>query len=318
MKKDEDSEHFDQFLREAMAVPGLPAAPRKRATDKTPSTLMLWPSLREGLKQRAQDEALLQALVKRMQQFPISSDEKENIVMSNTVSEILYGKGCTAQDRQDFLERYGCARSTLEALALIRGALQGPSDDKMRGIVEIGVGFGQWSRQLVDTYKVDIVAFDNMANLPLDPRIHHTKTDAYKRYFYQGKVRLGDDKIFQNAKLKEVYKIDGRALMIIFPDPSPMAIDCLEAYTSSSELNDLVIYVGEGRGGANASGAFFDELERVDESGEPVWELLDTCKLAPFGDKGFERLFIFKKRKCAQSDNVDDSDSNSSNSDVSD
>jgi len=36
-------------------------------------------------------------------------------------------------------------------------------------------------------------------------------------------------------------------------------------------------------------------LESVDDKGRAKWLLQETCKLSPFGDKGFERLFIFKK-----------------------
>jgi hypothetical protein len=272
--KDKDTLHFENYLHKA-----------DRTDDQT---MMLWPSLQAGLKQRAADEILLQTRIQELQKRS-SLDEKEKLVVSNTLSELLYGKGFTVEDRQVYLEKHGCVKATEEALKLVK------STSEKRGIVEIGVGFGQWARLLEDKYKLDIVVFDNMFSLPLDPRVHNTKTSGYAKYFYQGKVRFGDAQIFQNDQLKKLYQLDGRVLMIIFPDPGPMALECVQAYTRSHELNDTLIYVGEGRGGANGSAALFDELESVDDKGRAKWLLQETCKLSPFGDKGFERLFIFKK-----------------------
>lgn len=297
-KKDQDSSHFEKYFR-------------KHVLTKTGS-LMLWPSLEEGLKKRTLDEELIKTHLSKIQQGSILN-EQDKLALSNSLSEALYGKGITLQDRQNFLEKYGCVKATTEALDLINKTVtvnstsEGIVDTDIlhtdtqkyttekRGIVEIGIGFGQWARLLVDAYNVDIVAFDSMISLPLDPRVHTSKTDGYAQYFYQGKVRLGDATIFCKEELNKRYHLDGRVLMIIFPDPGPMAAECLEAYTASSDSNDTLIYVGEGRGGANGSSVFFDELESVDDRGVPKWQLQETCKLSPFGDKGFERFFVFKR-----------------------
>ena len=280
--KDRDACHFDKYLQNKCHV-----------NDDTCS-LMLWPSLQDGIKQRTKDEYELQNQIEQFKKQRNTLDDKGTIAMGNTLSEILYGKGFSVDDRQVYLEKYGCTKATPQALDIINKVVQ-QRGDKDRGIVEIGVGYGQWARLLVDTYKIDLVAFDNMNNLPLDPKIHNTKSKGYAQYFYQGKVRYGDEHIFQNEVLKQRYKLDGRVLMMIFPDPGAMAVDCLRSYANSSDKNDTVIYVGEGRGGANANSDFFDELEKVSKNGEAMWVLTHTCKLSPFGEKGFERLFVFSK-----------------------
>ena len=292
-QKDSDSSHFEKYLS-------------KQLEHSKDGSLMLWPSLEAGLKKRQLDEMLIQSHISKLQQGSII-DEKDKVALSNTLAEALYGKGITVHDRQLYLKKHGCVKATVEALDIIHKTTVNsaredclPADSqkpgcKKRGIVEIGIGFGQWARLLVDKYNIDIVAFDNMISLPLNPRVHTCKTDGYAQYFYQGKVRCGDATIFGKNQINRRYQLDGRILMIIFPDPGPMAIECLQAYIKSNECNDMFIYVGEGRGGANGNSAFFDELESVDDKGAPKWHLQETCKLNPFGEKGFERLFVFKK-----------------------
>jgi hypothetical protein len=290
--KDKDSYHFDQYILNS-----------NNKTSKNQS-LMLWPSLQEGLKQRAADEVLLHSYIQEMQHKTIK--DEDTTALSNSISEILYGKGFTVQDRQVYLEKHGCVQTTPQALAVVHRALQtlptaDTTSEELRGIVEIGVGFGQWARQLIDAYKIDIVAFDNMENLPLDPRVHHKQTKGYELYFYQDKVFFGDHHIFQNKQMQEVHRLNGRVLMMIFPDPGSMAVQSLVAYSESSDRNDMLIYVGEGRGGANGNDAFFDELDSVDAEGNSKWVLQETCKLSPFGQKGFERLFVFKRNSSSSS-----------------
>lgn len=99
----------------------------------------------------------------------------------------------------------------------------------------------------------------------------------------------GDERIFHPPDKAAARGLTGRALMIVFPDQGPMAMECLKSYVSSSPSNDLFIYVGEGRGGANGDEALFDWLE----SGE--WTLERALPLKPFGSKGFERFFVFRR-----------------------
>jgi len=71
-----------------------------------------------------------------------------------------------------------------------------------------------------------------------------------------------------------------------------MAIDALKMYTDAAPENDTLIYVGEGRGGANGDEALFDFLE----NGE--WALADVLEvLRPPGDKGCEKLYVLHKMR---------------------
>ena len=298
--RDKDADHFDSFISNdncaaTKCFSGEETDETDRAREgKMKRSLMLWPSLEEGLKQREKDEMVVRDLMDGLASGQVAG-EKEKLEMSQRLSSILYGEKYTIQDRQEFLEKHGCVQATSEILNLINDLTKTENSEKKRGIIEMGIGFGQWARQLVDLFNIDIVAFDNLTNLPLDPRTHNTRSDGYAKYFYQSKVRYGDASVFRNENLKKQYHIDGRILMLIFPDPNSMAIDCLTGYVESSKLNDTLIYVGEGRGGANANDNFFDELETVDTNGNPKWLLLETRKPNAFGEKGYERFFIFKK-----------------------
>ena len=65
-----------------------------------------------------------------------------------------------------------------------------------------------------------------------------------------------------------------------------MAMECLRVYTG-----DWLLYVGEGRGGVNASDEFFDTLEAG-------WSCERVIELRPFRGN-FEKLFIMRRKEQA-------------------
>lgn len=173
------------------------------------------------------------------------------------------------------------------------------------------VGYGQWARVLHDKHGLDVMAFDSMTNLPsITTNDNSTSSenllavDTMKNYVYSA-TQKGTEQILGRQVTDYTHpemNISKRALMIIYPDErSQMAHNSLVKYSNNDSLiwNDLFIYVGEGRNGANGTKEFFDLLEGVSERGKMYkWKLVYTCKLNPFGgynQKGFERLFIFKR-----------------------
>eukprot|EP00586_Coscinodiscus_wailesii_P016196 CAMPEP_0172513856 /NCGR_PEP_ID=MMETSP1066-20121228/256026_1 /TAXON_ID=671091 /ORGANISM="Coscinodiscus wailesii, Strain CCMP2513" /LENGTH=62 /DNA_ID=CAMNT_0013294299 /DNA_START=188 /DNA_END=372 /DNA_ORIENTATION=- len=62
-----------------------------------------------------------------------------------------------------------------------------------------------------------------------------------------------------------------------------MAVEAVKEYVNVDPArNDMVVYVGEGRGGANANDAFFEFLE-----GSGDWVLVHMSELEEkLGDKG--------------------------------
>ena len=143
-----------------------------------------------------------------------------------------------------------------------------------------------------------------MTNLPSLPNI--TTTDEEKNilnYIYPS-VQKGTERILDRQVTDYTHpemNLSKRALMLIYPNPNTqMAYNTLVKYSNNESLiwNDVFIYVGEGRNGANGTKEFFDVLEGINEKGKLYkWKLVYTCKLNPFGgpNKGFERLFIFKR-----------------------
>eukprot|EP00418_Pyrodinium_bahamense_P055203 CAMPEP_0179168408 /NCGR_PEP_ID=MMETSP0796-20121207/82838_1 /TAXON_ID=73915 /ORGANISM="Pyrodinium bahamense, Strain pbaha01" /LENGTH=84 /DNA_ID=CAMNT_0020871165 /DNA_START=1 /DNA_END=251 /DNA_ORIENTATION=+ len=62
-----------------------------------------------------------------------------------------------------------------------------------------------------------------------------------------GKVLRGHEDV--------VRRYGDRALLLVYPNPGPMAYNCLRNYSGNT-----LVYVGEGRGGVNGDDAFFDLL----------------------------------------------------------
>jgi hypothetical protein len=207
--------------------------------------------------------------------------------------EILYGPDTHPQQRQAFLQQYGCTGWTEEVIITLLEL--GAS----RGFVEIGAGNGQWARILTDRYLESeyfsqnpkktfefCLAYDNMSALPLNPEVYHERTQPYHRFFYPNVQPCNSiDNVLGQWKCR------GRVLLLVYPSPgNDMAADALKAYAEISPLNDTVVYVGEGRGGANANDAFFDCVE----SGE--WILAQMIPVRIFGSKGYEKLHVLKRK----------------------
>ncbi|CAE7481917.1 unnamed protein product, partial [Symbiodinium pilosum] len=74
----------------------------------------------------------------------------------------------------------------------------------------------------------------------------------------------------------------GRTLLLVYPPPGPMAIRCLTSYTG-----DVLLYVGEGRGGVNGDNAFFDALSMG-------WKLEETIELDALPGS-YEKLYLLRR-----------------------
>eukprot|EP00611_Tribonema_gayanum_P008829 TRINITY_DN1846_c0_g1_i1.p1 TRINITY_DN1846_c0_g1~~TRINITY_DN1846_c0_g1_i1.p1 ORF type:complete len:198 (-),score=82.38 TRINITY_DN1846_c0_g1_i1:355-948(-) len=166
---------------------------------------------------------------------------------------IAYGvtdDGARARYERDF----GCARWTEAALAA--AAAYSP-------LIEIGAGRGHWQRAL-SRADADVLAFDNGSTpqpLAALPPV--------------GKVAPGDESALS--------KHPDRTLLLVYPPPGDMALRCVRAYG-----DDVLVYVGEGRGGVNADGAFFAALE-------DGWQVERIITLDPFPEC-FERMFILRRK----------------------
>lgn len=247
------------------------------------------------LEKRQDDEMEMQNLVRGALQVRDPETLKE---LNQKCLELAYGKEVTLKSRQDFVHRHGCTAWTDEVLATLFEL------GKDRGLVEIGAGNGQWARALTEHYDKKIpavlkqakkkkkmfdfvLAYDDQSDLPLDQQIFNKQTKIHHTYFFH-QVQPCDPNNFSNT-LRQ-WECRGRMLMLIYPPPGSMALDAAQQYASASEeMNDTVIYVGEGRGGANANDDFFDYLE----SGG--WTLMNMMKVKSLGSKGYEHLYILKR-----------------------
>lgn len=73
----------------------------------------------------------------------------------------------------------------------------------------------------------------------------------------------------------------------MFPPDNDMAEQALDAYKG-----DWLVYVGEGRGGPNATPAFMDKVEAE-------WDCVHVEQLPTF-PRCYERLLVFRRRGASQ------------------
>jgi hypothetical protein len=205
--------------------------------------------------------------------------------------ETLYGLGVTPQARTDFLARYGCTAFTDHILTTLVELGRG------RGFVELGAGHGQWARALTaravqvldstDRPHDFCLAYDNASRLPLNPRIYHANTQAHVAYFGRVLPTGGVDP----AVVLTPWVTRGRVLLLVYPPPDgSLAVDALRAYQGLGDMNDTLVYVGEGRGGATATPAFWEALAARGE-----WMLCQILPAQSCGSKADDKVFIFRR-----------------------
>jgi len=276
--------------------------------------IFTYPELKRGLARRQKDEKKVKQILSspKVREARANNDQVQMNNILKEMNTVVYGKGITPQMREDFLIQYGCTGYTNEILEYLVDKFSS------RGLIEVGTGNGQWARALTDYYTIKqkqqspntstktfefVKAYDNMEQLPLSPKIYHKQTLPANKYFY--------DKVQRSTHIDSVQKnARGRVLLLVYPPPGPMALETVEAYVNASpgyrgsQQNDTVIYVGEGRGGANANDAFFDYLlgcngatqENNDDTKKSGWVLEKVMNVnkSP-GGKGYEKMFIFRR-----------------------
>ena len=279
--------------------------------------LFSYPDMKRGIARRRNDEEKIKQILSSPEVMAArqNNDQAAMNTILQQMNSVAYGKGVTAQMREDFLMQYGCTGYTESIVQYL------VDEFGSRGIVEVGAGNGQWARALSDHYNAKqpelnnnnntpkawdvVLASDNMKQLPLSLKVYHKYTVPSKKYFF--------DKVQRSSHIDAVQKSRGRALLLVYPPPGPMALQTVLAYLKASPdyhnakyKNDTVVYVGEGRGGANADESFFDYFlsrNTTDNNGgdkeeeEPQWILekvmdVHTCP----GGKGYEKMFVFQRK----------------------
>lgn len=258
-----------------------------------------YPEMKTGIRQRARDEAKLRSLQTEAIGARASGDTQRINAVFEKISSIAYGAGVKPQDREDFLVKYGCTGWTDDILSYLIPL------GKDRGFAEMGAGNGQWARAIQDKHKElcasgniipanrtksfeFILPYDDMSELPLSPQVYHRHTAPVLEHFHKN--------VQKSSHVEAIRKWEtrGRVLLLVYPPPGPMAIESVQAYVDVyAEGNDTVVYVGEGRGGANANDEFFDYFCL---DGAWVIENVMAVKPSP-GGKGHEKCFVLRRVK---------------------
>ena len=145
-----------------------------------------------------------------------------------------------------------------------------------------------------------VQAYDNMKELPLSPQIYHSKTIPAHKHFYPNVKHCTS-----HTDVVQGYASRGRVLLLVFPPPGPMARETIQAYINAHKEDDTVVYVGEGKGGANGDDELFDYLlgkvgasDEQSGGGAVKWELLKIMyvRVCP-GGKGYEKMFVFRRSR---------------------
>jgi hypothetical protein len=98
--------------------------------------------------------------------------------------------------------------------------------------------------------------YDEMSELPLRrPNLQRSDAQPYNDYF-NSQVR----KSHIVESVLQQWQCRSRVLLLVFPPLGDMVYNAATSYVDVSPpvCNDTIVYVGEGRGGANADDAFFD------------------------------------------------------------
>ncbi|CAE7394402.1 unnamed protein product [Symbiodinium natans] len=122
-------------------------------------------------------------------------------------------------------------------------------------LVEVGAGEGQWQSEL-RRRGADVTAFDD-----------HSSPSRFGEGAKTSRLAVGGADVQQADAEEAMRRSQGRTLLLVYPPPGPMAMRCLARYAG-----DALLYVGEGRGGVNADGPFFDALS-------VGWKLEETVEL---------------------------------------
>lgn len=196
-----------------------------------------------------------------MRSFQITRDELDeqmasfNDEVELSTHRIIYGGINPPDARRKYEAEYGNCRYTPKAIETIK---------ELSPLVEINAGTGHWQRAL-SSAGVTVVAFDRWAaNKDVPPSMSPV-----------GDVLPGDERSIRQHRDK--------TLLLVYPPPGETASRCLREYQG-----DVFVYVGEGRGGANANDGFFDTLDAE-------WEATKILKLKPFA-QCFERLFVMRRK----------------------
>ena len=180
---------------------------------------------------------------------------------------IIFGEAGPPDARRRYEAEYGNCRYTPEAIQTVAA---------LSPLVEIEAGRGHWQRAL-SAAGATVVSFDRWAG-------GISGSDVPPEIAPVGKVLPGDERALRQHRDK--------ALLLVHPAPGDMALRCLREFRG-----DTFVYVGEGRGGANANDDFFDGLDAE-------WEASSILELDPF-PQCFERLFILRRKKLAVSESLD-------------
>lgn len=218
---------------------------------------------REMLNLRAKARNRIFLLQERLNRREISERDfrmemhKLKEAVNREAQQLIFGVAPDqAHARDEYLREYGCVKWSDEAMKKI--AALGP-------LVEMGAGYGQWKNELANTYKVDIIAYDDYSQLYLPSEKDKEQTGVLE----------GNQDVLR--------KHSDRTLLLVAPPPTDMASKCLSKFKGKH-----LVYVGEGRGGAHADKSFFDTLESR-------WEVVDIVDVVPFSEC-YEKCFILERK----------------------
>lgn len=177
-------------------------------------------------------------------------------VQVNT-QQIIYDVQDPPDARRRYEAEFGFCRATPEAIQVVSA---------LSPLVEICAGRGHWQRAL-SSAGATVVAYDNGGGASPNPYSGNLAPVGHVLKGEEGALRLHRDK----------------TLLLVHPPSGDIASRCLQMYEG-----EYFVYVGEGRGGVNASDAFFDELDAE-------WEPTVVLELDPF-PQCFERLYVMRRK----------------------
>lgn len=173
-----------------------------------------------------------------------------------TSHRIIFGATDPPDARRRYVAEHGNCRYTPKAIETVAA---------LSPLIEIGASRGHWQRAL-SSAGATVVAFDEWVG---------GSSYLSAEFAPVGNVLSGDERALRLHRDK--------TLLLVYPPPGEMALRCLREYTG-----EVLVYVGEGRRGANACNGFFDRLDAE-------WEVTSVLELDPF-PQCLERLFVLRRK----------------------
>jgi hypothetical protein len=310
----------------------------------------MWKLDASVLVQRQHDEMVAQQILQQLQtnQRMIQQQRQETLSTPTHYEQLqeqirslqqewiqtVFGPNITTiQERQEFIEQYGCTGWTDDVLDYLLQLGSSSSSSPQhhhyghRGYIEIGAGNGQWAQILTDRYEQQqlkgnhlplsqqqqqqqqqqprrplfnfVLAYDDMSALPLHPIVYKNKRKKNNHDSTGVVTPVVTVRPLINHSIDATIRqwiCRGRILLLVYPPSmSDMAYCAVKAYDEvhGNDPTTEPILVYIGEGRNGMNGN--QEFFDYIEDPKHHWSIRQVMNVRSFGSKGYEKMYVLTK-----------------------